>query len=318
MINETKPTGRIVIAGGRGFLGMNLARSLSDAGCEVVILSRNPSTNQGAGRSVFWDGRTPGSWGRELDGAAALVNLAGRTVDCIKTPDHCDEILRSRVDATIALGKAIQTLHRPPPVWVQMGTAHRYGDSPEIICDESSTFGYGLAPFVAKAWEEAYEEWRLPHMRGVVLRTSFVLGKNGGALPRLAKLARSGLGGRVGQGKQGISWIHELDMNRIFARAITDENMHGAYIATAPNPVANAVFMYELRQALRVPIGLPSPAWMVRLGAPLLLRTDPELALFGRYCVPQRLNDDGFEFRFPDIVSALGDLLGGTDRGPIS
>jgi NAD dependent epimerase/dehydratase family enzyme len=111
----------------------------------------------------------------------------------------------------------------------------------------------------------------------------------------------------VGTGSQGISWIHELDMNRLFARAITDDRMSGAYLATAPCPVSNAEFMRELRRALHVPFGLPALSWMVRLGAPLL-RTDPELALYGRYCHSTRLRDEGFEFKFPDIRAALTDL----------
>jgi len=167
---------RVVIAGGSGFLGMSLARFLRERDFEVVILTRHPTPKKET-REVFWDGRTLGDWSRELEGASAVVNLAGRSVDCIKTPDHCDEILRSRVEPTRVLGEAVRTIDRPPPVWVQMATAHRYGDPPEAICDEESAFGYGLAPFVAQAWEEAYEESKLPEMRGVVLRTSFVLGK---------------------------------------------------------------------------------------------------------------------------------------------
>jgi hypothetical protein len=145
-------------------------------------------------------------------------------------------------------------------------------------------------------------------MRQVILRTSFVLGRSGGALPRLAKLARCGLGGKVGHGRQGISWIHEEDANRIIARTISDAGMTGAYLATAPNPVSNAQFMRALRKALRVPIGLPAAEWMVRIGAPLLMRTDPELALFGRYCVSRRLREEGFEFLFSEAEPALRDL----------
>jgi hypothetical protein len=189
-----------------------------------------------------------------------------------------------------------------------MSTAHIYGDPPETVCDENSPFGYGLAPFVGKAWEEAYARALLPQMRQVVLRTSFVLGVGGGALPRLATLARWGLGGKAGHGRQGISWIHEADMNRLFARAIADESMSGPYLATAPNPVSNAEFMRQLRCALRAPIGLPAPSFLVRLGAPLVMGTDPELALYGRYCVSRRLQDEGFAFSFPDIGSALADL----------
>jgi len=303
-----KPTGRIVIAGGTGFLGENLARHLVGVGCEVVVISRQPAAVSGRWHHAQWDGRTLGDWVRHLDGASALVNLAGRTVDCVKTPDHCDEILRSRVESTEVLGRALQKVRTLPRVWVQMATAHRYGDPPDVVCDEDSAFGYGLAPFVGAAWEDAFTRAVPSQMRRVILRTSFVLGRDGGALPRLAKLARWGLGGKVGHGRQGISWIHEEDMNRLFARAIADDEMNGSYLATAPNPVSNSVFMRELRRALGIPFGLPAATWMVRLGAPLILRTDPELALYGRYCVSRRLRDEGFEFAFPDLGPALRDL----------
>ncbi len=311
MTNHNQPSGRIVIAGGTGFLGLNLARALSDADCDVVLISRTPPEKNGPWKHVVWDGRTIDEWATHLDGATAIVNLAGRTVDCIKTPDHCDEILRSRVEATNVLGKAVRQVASPPPVWVQMSTAHIYGDPPERICDEDSPPGYGLAPFVGRAWEEAFAGAVLPEVRKVILRTSFVLGRGGGAFPSLRKLARFGLGGRAGHGRQGISWIHEQDMNRLFLRAIADSTMQGVYIATAPNPVSNGEFMRELRRALRMPIGLPALKWMVRIGAPLVMRTDSELALYGRYCVSRRLGEEGFEFKFPELRDALRDLCGG-------
>ena len=309
MTETPKPTGRVVIAGGTGFLGLNLAAHLTEQGCDVTLISRHPPAESGPWRHSVWDGRTIGPWIDELEGASALVNLAGRSVDCIKTPANCDEILRSRVEATTVLGKAIQELSKPIPVWVQMSTAHIYGDPPKVTCDENSAFGYGLAPFVGAAWEQAYSVSVPSQTRQVILRTSFVLGRNGGALHRLARLARFGLGGKAGDGKQGFSWIHELDMNQLFVRAIADSTMHGAYIATAPNPVSNAEFMRELRRALKVPFGLPAARWQVRLAAPLLLRTDPDLALFGRYCVSQRLAEDGFAFEFSTLSDALQDLF---------
>jgi uncharacterized protein (TIGR01777 family) len=306
-------SGRVVIAGGTGFLGQSLARHLTATGHDVVVLSRRTPARAPAWTHAAWDARTSGDWVRHLDGAAALVNLAGRTVDCVKTPDHCDEILRSRVESTIVLGRALRKVGNLPRVWVQMATAHIYGDPPDVVCDEDSPFGYGLAPFVGQAWEDALQREAPAQIRKVVLRTSFVLGKGGGALPKLAALARFGLGGTVGSGRQGISWIHEHDMNRLFVRAIEDEQMSGAYIATAPNPVSNAEFMRELRRALRMPIGLPAMSWMVRAAAPLL-RTDPELALFGRYCVSRRLREAGFDFQFPDVRSALRDLYSPVPR----
>jgi NAD dependent epimerase/dehydratase family enzyme len=147
-------------------------------------------------------------------------------------------------------------------------------------------------------------------MRKVILRTSFVLGREGGALPRLARLARWGLGGTIGHGWQGMSWIHERDMNRLFERALTDESMTGVYVATAPQPVSNAEFMKQLRRAVGRRFGLPTPAIGVRIAAPLVMRTDPELALYGRYCVSKRLRDERFNFEFPTLAGALTDLCG--------
>lgn len=306
-MQEPAPAGRVVIAGGSGFLGLSLARQLARSGTEVMLLSRHDVRADPRWHHARWDARTVGAWLHHLDRASALVNLAGRSVDCAKTPDNCDEILRSRVESTRVLGMAMRMVANPPPVWVQMSTAHRYGDPPTIRCDEDAAFGYGLAPFVGQAWEEAYGEAVPNGVRQVVLRTSFVLGRSGGALRRLERVARLGLGGRVGSGRQGISWIHEQDMNRLFVRAMTDDRMSGAYIATAPNPVSNAEFMRALRSALGVPFGLPTMGWMIRMAAPLL-RTDPELALYGRYCVSRRLREEGFEFVFADVESALADI----------
>ncbi len=303
---------RVVIAGGSGFLGVSLAYHLAAANWQVTILSRNRPRPEGPWQHVAWDARSAGEWAGCLDGAAGLVNLVGRTVDCVKTPDHCDEILRSRVEATRVLGIACRAVATPPPVWVQMSTAHIYGDPPIVWCDEDSPPGYGLAPKVGIAWEKEFAQALLLQQRGVVLRTSFVVGRNrgagGGALSKLAPLARCGLGGAVGSGGQGMSWIHEVDMNRLFERGLTDEAMIGVYVASSPNPVSNTEFMRCLRRAVpwpKMPLALPAFAWMVRIGAPLLLRTDPEIALYGRYVRSSRLEREGFTFTYPRLPEAL-------------
>ncbi len=305
---------KVVIAGGSGFLGVSLAHHLADRGASVVILSRNVPKADGPWQHRSWDGRTLGPWRDELNEAAGLVNLAGRSVNCIKTPDHRDEILRSRVESTRVLGEALRSIDSPPPAWVQMSTAHIYGDPPNSICTENSALGYGLAPFVGRAWEDAFHESMLPSQRAVVLRTSFVLGRNrgagGGAFATLGMLAKVGLGGKVGNGTQGMSWIHEADMNRLFERGLTNSAMQGTYIASAPYPVSQVDFMREVRSAVGMPIGLPAFSWMVRIGARFLLRTDPELALYGRYVKPRRLEEEGFEFQLPKLREALQEMLG--------
>lgn len=254
----------IVIAGGSGFLGTSLASSLVDSGARVVVLTRRVAESA-RWESATWDGRTTGDWVELLDGAVGLVNLTGRTVDCIKTPD------------------------------------------------QTSSLGYGLAPIVGRAWEEAFFQSALPEQRQVVLRTGFVLGRDRGAgqgaLGRLRTVTRLGLGGRIGSGRQGMSWIHESDVNRLFQRALTDTSMRGVYNVASPHPVSQQEFMRELRRVMGMPIGLPAPELMIRLGAKWVLRTDPELALYGRFVLPQRLLDEGYEFRFPQLAPALRDLL---------
>ncbi len=228
-------------------------------------------------------------------------------MNCIKTPDHQDEILRSRIESTRVLGQAMRMVNLPPPVWVQMSTAHIYGDPPTAVCTEESAEGIGLAPTVARAWEAAFAECKLQDQRGVIMRTSFVVGRDrgagGGALGTLGLIAKCGLGGKVASGTQGMSWIHEDDMNAIFTQAICDDAMSGAYIVSSPNPMSPVDFMRRLRKVIGMPIGLPAFEWMVRIGAPLLMRTDPDLVLYGRFVIPKRLLDEGFDFKFAAILS---------------
>jgi uncharacterized protein len=307
---------RIVIAGGSGFVGTSLAQHLTQSGYEVTILSRSkPKQTQFNSLLKWqsWDARTVGDWANCLDGADAVINLVGRSVNCIKTPKNQDLILRSRVESTLALGQTMRTIKNPPAVWVQMSTAHWYGDPPLVVCTESSPIGYGFAPNIAVAWEDAFQRSKLPEQRGVILRTSFVLGRDRGAgnsaLGTLSLLARFGLGGKVASGSQGLSWIHERDLNRLFEFALCNSQTHGIYIASAPNPVSQSDFMRALRSVLHIPIGLPAAEWMVRFGARWILRTDPELALYGRYVVSERLEKEGFTFEFPNIESALRELF---------
>jgi NAD dependent epimerase/dehydratase family enzyme len=143
--------------------------------------------------------------------------------------------------------------------------------------------------------ESAFAEVLGPDQRGVVLRTNFVIGRDrgagAGAMGTLRRLVRLGLGGRTGSDRQGMGWIHEADMKALFVRGLTDPTMTGAYIASSPNPVPQAEFMRTLRRSLGVRVGLPATATMVRIGARLLMRTDPDLALYGRYVVSERLRD---------------------------
>ena len=298
---------KVIIFGGTGFLGLSLADYLADRDFEIVLVARKRVVTPH--KLLLWDGHSLGDWADEFNDAFGIINLAGRSVDCVKTPDNCDLILRSRVESVRIIGCAIAQAKTCPKVWIQMSTAHIYGDPPFRFCDEKAPLGYGLAPQVGKAWEAEFNKSLNKETRGVILRTGFVIGKNGGALQSLSRLVRLGLGGRVGTGKQGMSWIHQTDFNEIVFQALMNPGNSGVYNITSPNPVSNKEFMKSLRKTMKVPFGLSAPEFITRLGAKYIFKTDPELALYGRFVTPDRLLAEGFKFKFPDLNQALQDLL---------
>ncbi|MFI5843009.1 TIGR01777 family oxidoreductase [Catenuloplanes sp. NPDC051500] len=297
---------KVVLAGGSGALGRRIAASFAGDGAEVVVLTRTARPGSPY-RQVQWDGVRVGSWAGELAGAV-LVNLAGELVDRRPTAANIALLTRSRVEPTLALKHAAATLDTPPAVWVQASTLAIYGDGGDTVLTEASPPADGPAQMagVARAWEEAAAG--APADRQVVLRTGVVLDRDTPALDRLAGLTRWGLGGRIGAGRQWISWLHIDDLLTIVRRAADDPAMSGVLHATSPSPVRNADLMAALRRVLRRPPSPPTPEALVRIGA-VLLRTDPALALTGRRAVPARLSGAGFEFAHPELVPALRDLL---------
>ena len=300
--------GRIILAGGSGFLGQSLAKTLPEKGYEVIVLGRAAPHQSATARHVQWDGRTLGEWARLLDGATALVNLTGRSVNCRHTPENRREIIASRVDSVRVLGEAIAQCSQPPQVFVQAGSLAIYGDPGDRWCDEDSPHAEGFSETVCEMWEGAFNAAQVPGMRKVIMRIGIVLGADGGALPVLARLTRWFLGGAVRHGRQYISWIHIADFNRMLVEAIERNDLAGVFNASGPNPATNAEFMRELRRALHRPWSPPVPTWATRIGA-RLMGTEPSLALTGRRCRPKRFLENGFHFEFPDLRRALADLF---------
>lgn len=298
---------RVVLAGGSGFLGQALAKVLLEKGYEVVILSRG-AHREGAGiRQLHWDGKTLGDWSQSIDGAKAIVNLTGRSVNCRHTPEHRREIMESRVNSVRVLAEAVSRTDRPPEVWIQASSLAIYGDPGDRWCDEDAPHAEGFSEEVCKRWEAEFAKVKAAGMRKVVMRIGIVLEANHGALPVLARLTRWFLGGQVGNGRQYVSWIHIADLTRMFVEAIERSEISGVFNVTGPNPVTNAEFMRELRRALHRPWGPPVPAFATRIGA-FFMRTEPSLALTGRRCRPKRFLERGFHFDFPELRGALADL----------
>lgn len=294
---------RVVIAGGSGDLGRRLADHFRAQGDEVTILTRRRRADLDH-RQLEWDGRTVGEWASELDGAV-LVNLAGKLVDLPPTKKNIAELRSSRVDSTRALVAASQ--QHAPALWLQMSTLAIYGDAGQGIVAEGHPVADGppQMPGVAVPWEGALEGACAGRI--VVMRTGIVLDHGTPAFDRLTRLTRRGLGGRISDGTQWISWLHSADLLRA-VDFLRDVDIEGVVHITAPNPIQNAEMMRTLRHALHRPWSPPSPKPFVHIGAKFM-HTDPALALTGRRCVPQRLLDAGFEFKFPTFAEAMADVI---------
>jgi uncharacterized protein (TIGR01777 family) len=298
---------RIILAGGSGFLGQSLAATLLREGYEVVVLSRTRTDQQDNIRYLQWDARTLGDWAGFIEGSTAVVNLAGKSINCRHTASNRREIVDSRINAVRVLGEAIKQSTAPPRAFVQASAVGVYGNTGDRWCDEQAPHGEGFMVEVCDQWERASEEIKASNLRISILRIGFALGPGGGALEYLARLTRCFLGGHIGTGRQFISWIHVADLNRMFLWAIEREKIRGMFNATSPSPVTNAEFMDELRWALRRPWSPPVPALAAYVGA-WVMRTEASLALTGQRCEPQRFRDEGFVFEFPNLRVALADV----------
>ena len=305
---------RIILAGGSGFLGHALAKHFGNAGYEVVILTRAPKVKTGNICEVGWDARRLGGWTRELEDAVAVINLTGRSVNCRYNPQNRKEILESRVASTQVVGEAIAQCKQPPHVWLNASTATIYQHTFGSAWDESGTISGTpeakdiFSVEVACAWEQALNLAKTPHTRRVALRTAMVLGRGKNSVfPVLTRLVRLGLGGKMGNGKQFVSWIHEADFCRAVEWLIMREDLRGAINVCAPNPLPNCEMMRSLRSVGGMACGLPSTEWMLEIGT-FFLRTETELILKSRRVIPQRLVESGFDFQFPSFREAVKDL----------
>lgn len=307
----------IILAGGTGFVGQQLATEWSKHN-KVTVLTRNikGAANNTFGKATMpanvqylqWDGKTIGPWAAQIDGCDLLVNLAGRSVNCRYNEANKTEIINSRIDATHVLGQAVKQMTRPPELFIQVTSATIYRHAEDRPQDEATgEIENDFSVQVCKAWEQAIDAAHMPHTRKAVLRMAIVLGK-GGVLVPYGWLARLGVGGRHGDGRQMFSWVHMADVQGVMEWLADNKRAGGVYNVSSPHPVTNSIFMKTLRQIYNMPVGIPAPEWLLKVAA-FIQGTETELLLKSRWVLPARLLNEGYKFQYPDMQNALKDLL---------
>lgn len=293
---------KMIIAGANGFIARYLTRHFVALGWEVVGLARREKGLDDQCRYVHWDGASLGEWAEELEGSDAVVNLAGRSVSCRHTDENKKQMLDSRLDTTRVIGEAIAACESPPAVWMNASGAAIYKNLETQPQSESGEVGDDFMADLAEQWEGELYQADLPQqVRRVALRTTLVLAlEEGTAGDYLMKLARLGLGGKLSDGQQKVSWIFIDDYCRAIEWMIARPEVEGAVNMATPSPVTNAEMMRLFCKAAKRPFGLPAAAWMVRMGA-AVLGTEADLILKGMWVLPAKLQEHGFSFKHPEM-----------------
>ena len=298
---------KVIIAGGSGFIGQALTQVLLGCDYEVIVLTRYPSRRRDGATEIEWDGKNAGDWTKALEGAEAIINLTGKNVNCRPTDQNKREILESRVNSVRALAYAVERTAIAPRVFIQCSGVGIYQDRGDAWSDESAPHGSDFMAQVCEQWEGVFNGIDAPNTRKVIFRIGAVLGRNGGFLRVLGRLARWFLGGHIGNGQQFISWVHIDDLTQMFVRAIENRQIAGVFNACASDPATNRVFMRELRRALHRPWSPPVPVFAARIGS-ALIRSNADLALVSQRCVPKHFLETEFQFDFPELRPALENL----------
>lgn len=294
---------KIIITAANGFMGEALVNYFSKAH-EVVAIVRKSMTFENV-KTCMWDGKNIGDWATEIDGADVLINLAGKSVNCRYNEANKAAIYASRLESTAVLGKAIEACKNPPKLWINAASATIYRHLlNDPMTENNGEIGTGFSVDVCQKWEKSFFDFKFKKMRQVALRTAIVLGKNGGVMIPFKRLTQLGFGGKMGNGQQQFSWIHIDDVCRSIEFIIENESLKGALNVSSPNPVRNNVFMQALRQRYNRFAAIPSPVWLLELGAKLI-KTETELILKSRFVLPEKLEHAGFKWKFSKIEEAL-------------
>lgn len=297
---------RVLLTGGTGLVG----RAVAERFPEVTLLTRDPSraaTILPGARAFAWSPPAEAPPAAAFDGVDAVVHLAGDPIGAGRWSGAKKARLRaSRVDATRQLVTAMSRLAHPPRLLVSASAMGYYGDRGDEVLTEVSAPGTGFLAELARDWEAEAEAARAFGARVVRLRIALVLARGGGALEKLVPVFRLGLGGRLGSGRQWMSWIHRDDLADLVARAVADPSLEGAVNASSPEPARNAEFTRVLARTVRRPAIFPAPAAILRL----VLGEFADSLLASQRMAPAVARQAGFAFRYPTLAPALAEILG--------
>ena len=303
---------RIIVTGATGFIGKALCFRLIEEKYDVVALSRSKEK----GKKIFgidaivveWDGKSAEALQEYVNGAYAVVNLAGENIGSGRwTPKRKQSILQSRLDAGRAIVEAANYVEKKPRVIIQASAIGYYGTRGDEIIDESSSPGEGFLVEVVKKWEQSTQGVEAQKIRRVIIRSSLVLGKEGGVFLRLVKPFRYFIGGHLGSGKQWFSWIHLEDEVKAILFLVEREDLSGVFNLTAQHQLIQKDLFHILGKVMKRPSWFPVPGFVLRL---VFGEMAKDTLLSGQRVVPGRLLEAGYRFLYPQAELALNEILG--------
>ena len=296
---------KIIIAGGTGYIGGFLAQYFLSQNLEVIIITRKKTQISNKIQFINWND----DWQKALENSTAIINLTGKSINCLFTEKNKKEIIETRLEAVSTINQAILKCKTAPKVFINASGISIYKCSFDKTYNEfNQEFGDSFLADVCKQWEKEFYKIITPKTRKIVIRIAPVLGNDSATIKPLKQIVPFGLGGKQGNGKQYFPWIHEKDFIKAIVFIIKTVKINGTVNLVAPKPITNAIFMTAFRKVLKAPFGLPTPSFLLFLSK-YVTKVEPVLILDSLKVVPKKLLDNNFEFEFNTIEKALKDIV---------
>lgn len=292
--------GKVILAGGGGFIGKFLQQKFIQDNYEVLVISRSALDLNWLNTKAIADA---------LNGSEVVINLSGKSINCRLNEKNMAEIIESRITPTKILGEIISSLSNPPKLWINASAIGIYPSSEtEVFTESNRITGVDFLASTVKKWEDSFFDFHFSSCRQIAFRFGVVLGKDGGAASPLIQLAKKGLGGKQGSGKQIVSWVYLSEIYKIICFTIEKHELNGPINVCSPKAISNNEMMKSLRSALKIPFGLSTPIWQLKLAA-IILGLNTDLVLNSNWVSPKKLLDAGYKFEYASIDSVWKEIL---------